>query len=143
MKLWNYYKIIKFPKGSKSHKKTYGLSHNEIPVEKIQVINYKSHHLIYKDLRAFKTSQYEIAYLMRNKKGFNTTLFRMNYDVVVTDKNGTVINLLIDVKPGYISEYFDDAFNIYFFVVGQIKFMNLKVKDQLNLSIELWDKLLK
>ena len=142
MKLWDYYKIINFPKGKKHIKKTFDLIHNEEVVENIEVITYKLHSRIYRDLRAFKTSQYNIAYLMRNKKGFNTILFRINYDIVITNNKGIVLDLLINQEPGFISEYYKDGYNIYFFVVGQIKFMDIKLKDQLNLKLQIWEKII-
>ena len=140
MKLWDYYKIINHTHKGKDKQKEFSLIHNGNPVENIRVLTYKSHHKIYKLLRTYKTPQYNLAYLMRNKKGFNTLLFRINYDVVVCNKNGKIIHIEINCNPGHISKYFNDGYEIFFFVVGQIKFMNLQIDEQLLLELQVWTK---
>lgn len=140
MKLLEYYKIINFSRKGKDKQKEFGLIHMGEKVENIRVLTFRSHHEIYKLLRTYKTPQYDLVYLMRNKKGFNTILFRINYDVVICNKNGKIIKMEINCKPGHISQYFDDGYEIFFFVVGQIKFMNLQLDEVLSLELNMWSK---
>lgn len=140
MKLLDYYKIIKFPEKKKGQQQQFYLYHNDEPVEKIEVHSFKSHHEIYKRLRLFKFQQYELAYVMQRKKAFNTLAFRINYDVIVCDKDGKVIDILIDVAPGYTSQYYENGWKIFFFAVGHIKSLEIKKKDRLSFGLSLWKK---
>lgn len=102
---------------------------NDVRLESVQVINFALHHDVYKRLRSFKTPQYDKFYLMRGKKGFNTLLFQQNYDVIVTNKDGKVIDTLQSVEPGYLSGFYEDGYSIYFTTVGTINFYNIKNND--------------
>ncbi len=105
------------------------LTLNNVLLDKWNVINNSSVIETVKTLRKFTAPQYETGYLMRRKKGFQTFLFQQNYDVVLTDKDGKVLELFIDVAPGYYSNYHKDGYFILWFPVGTIKFLELKELD--------------
>lgn len=109
---------------------------NEADVEKVKVIVNPLSTDTYKMLRTFATPQYDLMFLMRNKKGFNTVLFQQNYDIVVCDKNFKVIKLFPDTERGFISEHFSNGYFIYFGTVGMINFLNLKPNDRLKIKRE-------
>lgn len=118
----------------KKKMKSFSLTHNDINVEKTKVIVNPLASETYQLLRKFATPQYELMFLMRNKKGFNTLFFQQHYDVIVCDKNFKVIKLFIDLKKGFISENFSNGYFIYFATVGTINFLDLKENDRLRIS---------
>jgi len=87
-------------------------------------------------MRQIKTPQYETTYILRNKKGFNTLLFSQHTDVVVTTKDGVVLDAIKDVKPGFISKHYETGNKIFFFTVGSINFHNIKKKDSLVIALK-------
>ncbi len=89
---------------------------------------------IIKTLSEITMPQYNTAYFIRNKKGYQTTTFQQAYDIVVTDKNGVIIKTDIEVKPGFISKKIDNAYYIYYLPIGSILHFNLEAKGQLNVS---------
>ena len=134
MKLWKFTKILGTPTKSKYSHREYDLFLNDEIIEKITIINFKLHSDIYKRLRKFSTPQYDTIYLLRNKKAFNTMLFTMNYDIIVTDKDGTIIDILNDQAPGFISDKYNDGNKVYFGAVGVINNLDFKPKDRLTLK---------
>ena len=134
MKIWNFTKILGTPKKSNYSHREYDLFLNDNNVDNITIINFKLHSDIYKRLRKFSTPQYDTIYLLRNKKAFNTMLFTMNYDIMVTDKEGTIIDIFNDQAPGYVSEKYNDGDKVYFGAVGIINNLDIKLKDRLTLK---------
>lgn len=135
MNLFSFMKHYTFAKKwQKKEKSEHYLVYNNEEIEKSRVIVFQMHHDAYKNLRAFKTPQYDTYYLMRKKKGFNTLFFRQNYDVIIADHNGKILDLLTDVKPGFFSEYYDDAHYIYFAPVGTINHYNFVIKGTIRIG---------
>ena len=134
MKIWNFTKILGTPTKSKYSHREYDLFLNDGSIDKITVINFKLHSDIYKRLRKFKTPQYDTIYLLRNKKAFNTMLFTMNYDIMVTDKDGTIIDIFINQEPGFVSDKYNKGDKVYFGAVGIINNLDIKLKDMLTLK---------
>ena len=112
------------------------MSINNIVVEKATVNSTKSHSATYKLLRTFKTPQYDNINVLRNKKGFNTIGFNLNYDIVVCDRYGKTIDLLANKEVGFISKHYDDSHFIYFMTVGSINFYRIKIFDRIRLQIK-------
>ena len=117
----------------KSVQSEYKISKNNEENLDIKVISFKSHSEVYTLLRNIKTPLYNQVFLMRGKKGFNTFLFNINFDIFVTDKNGVVLKKYSDVKPGFVSDFIEDAHFIYFSVVGTINNLRIKERDQITL----------
>ena len=134
MKSWNLLKILGTPKKTNYSHREYILSLNENEVEGITVVSYKLHSDVYKRLRKFSTYQYDTLYLMRNKRAFNTMFFNLNQDVIVTDKDGTIIDLFKDQAPGFVSKKYPNGNKIYFGAVGIINNLDFKIKDRLTLN---------
>ena len=126
-------KIFKAPSFQKKDQKEYRTFLNEIKIEKVISYSRNGHKKTYDMLRAFKSSQYDKWFVLRNKKGFNTFYFTINYDVIIADKDGKIIDKLIDVSPGYFSEYYNNSYYIYFIPVGSIKHHNIKKTDILRI----------
>ena len=110
---------------------------NEVELDGKVVISNRSHSKTYKLLRKIKTPMYDNIFLMRKKKGFNTFMFIINYDIIVADKNGIVLSTMTDVEPGFISEYYKDGSFVYFAPVGTINFYKIKKRDVLSVR-KLW-----
>jgi len=103
----------------------YFIELNNRDLEKVSVYSNSTDNATYRELRNYKTPQYDTFFLLRKKKGFNTYLFDLNWDVIIVNSVGKVIETLIDIKPGYISKHYKDAFYIYFTTVGTIKFYGI------------------
>ena len=125
------YKSFVFKKHFKKTRQTYYLSYNKESFENLEAITFASHHDLYRILRNFKTPFYDKCYFFRKKKGFNTLFFKQAYDVVITNKNNIIIETLVKVKTGFISKHYDKGFNIFFFVTGSIKNLNIKKEGEL------------
>jgi len=95
-------------------------------LDKIEVYSNSTDSATYKELRSYKTPQYDTFFLLRKKKGFNTYLFNISWDVIVAEASGKVIDALINVKPGHISKHYKNAFYIYFCTIGTIKFYGIE-----------------
>ncbi len=134
MKYWNFTKILGTRQKTTYSHREYNLFLNERPIEKITVMTYPLHSDVYKSIRNFSTPQYETIYLLRNKKAFNTMFFKINYDVLVTDKNGTIVDFFIDQKTGYASDKYPNGNKVYFCAVGTINNLNIKENDRLTLQ---------
>lgn len=107
---------------------------NKTHAPEITVWSTLSHHETYKKIRNFKSQPYNNFYVLRNKKGFTTIMFVQKYDIIVCDSNGIVIDLLMEIEPGYISEYYENGYFIYFCPVGSINFYSIKIRDLLELG---------
>lgn len=133
-------KIFKFLKNFSTRplprfeKYEYSFYINKKEIENLNVWSSLSHHETAKRLRNFKSQPYDNLYVLRNKKGFNTMLFIQKYDVIICDGSGIVIDLLTEVGPGYISDYYQNGYFIYFGAVGTINFYNIKKRDLLELT---------
>ena len=136
MKIWNLLKIFATPTKTRYSHNEYRLFHGGEEIEKLIGISYKLHSDIYKRLRNIKTPQYETVYILRNKKAFNTILFAQDVDVVVTTKDGVVLDVKKEIKPGFISEYYENGNKIYFFTVGSINHFNFKKNDSLTIALK-------
>lgn len=136
MKIWNFLKIFAEPKKTKYSHKEYKLFHGGNEVEGLMGISYKLHGDIYKRMRKIKTPQYKTAFILRNKKAFNTILFSQHVDVIITTKDGEVIEAMKDVKPGYISKYYENANKIFFMTVGTINHFDFKKDDSLVITLK-------
>lgn len=136
MKIWNLLKIFSIPRKNNYSHNEYKLLHAGKEVKDLIGISYKLHRDIYKRLRKIKTPQYETAYILRNKKAFNTMLFAQNIDVVITTKDGVVIDVKKNVKPGFISEYYETANKIFFMTVGTINYFDFKKDDSLTIALK-------
>lgn len=134
MKLISIFKNLKFIQMKKPERSEYSLFHNNTEIENIQVISYALHRETFKHLRHFKVPQYKHIYLMKKKKGFNTLFFQLNFDVVVADRDGIVLDVLTDVETGYVSNHYQEGYFIFFMTVGSINHYNIKVKDRLNIN---------
>lgn len=126
-------KIFKMNNKIENKQKHFFLTHNENDVEKVKVIVNPLVSDTYKQLRKFATPQYDEIFLMRNKRGFNTTFFKQHYDVIVCDKNFRVLKTFTDVNEGYISEHFENGYFIYFATVGMNNFLEIKENDRLRI----------
>ena len=104
---------------------------NEEKIDDLIVLSNRSHHPTYKTLRNLKIPVYKNIYMFRNKQGFNTLGFIMNFDVIVTDKNGVVIKIFNDLEPSFVSKKIDNSAYIYFAVVGTVNFYKIKERDML------------
>lgn len=133
MKFWKWIKIIFIKKNYKEEENTYNIEHNNEKLENIKVFSNAIHFKTYKILRTFKTTQYNNFYLMRKKKGFNTLFFNINYDILVSDKDGKILDLFKNKKQGYISKYYKNSYFIFFTPIGTINFYNFQINDKLNL----------
>lgn len=118
----------------KNLEKQYSLIHNQVELEKMVVFTNKLHHDTMKKLREFKTPQYDITYVLRNKSGFNTIGFNISNDVVLCDQNGKIINYLINVKPGFVSKHYDNCKYIYIMTTGSINFYRFQKNDVLTIG---------
>ena len=134
MSLSEWIKIFTNKDYKKVSEQKYYLIHNQERIDKVFVFNNKLHSETMTKLRTFKTPQYESIFVLKGKKGFNTIGFNLHYDVVICDRNGKIVNILNDVKQGYISEYYQDSHYIYFFTIGSVGFYKLKVNDILTLG---------
>lgn len=134
MKLLSIIKNLKFAQIKKPERSDYALFHNNTEIENIKVISYALHRETYKHLRHFKIPQYDHIYLMKKKKGFNTLFFQLNYDVVVSDHDGIVIDTLTDIETGFISNHYPEGYFIFYMTVGSINHYNIKVKDRLKIN---------
>lgn len=133
MKIWKWIKILFIRKIPKNEENIYIIELNNEKLENIKVFSNAIHFKTYKILRTFKTQQHNNFYLMRNKKGFNTLFFNINYDIVVSDKDGKILDLLKNKKQGYISKYYQNSYFIFFTPIGTINFYNFQINDKLNL----------
>ena len=133
MKIWDWVKIFGKREIEKADDMTYTVLLNDIQLEKVKAYSAKSHHHIYKQLRAFKAPRYDKFYVFRGKAGFNTIGFTIKYDVVVTDRNGKIIDLKKEVEVGEISNHYKEGYFIFFTTVGTINYYNLKNNDLLKL----------
>ena len=133
MKIKEWIKIFSKYKSDKSEK-SYSITLNNNILDKAIVYSHPNHNKTMKLLRAFKTVQYDNIYVLRNKKGFNTIGFGLNYDVVIADKDGKVIKTLMDLKIDYISKYYENGYFIYFMPVGSINFYKIGTSDILRLQ---------
>ncbi len=113
----------------RNYKTDYRLLLNGTHLSKWKIINNSSAYETVKTLRKFTSPQYETGYLIRRKKAFQTLLFQQNYDVVLTDRYGKVLELFIDVEPGFYSKYYSECYFVLWFPVGTIKFLELKELD--------------
>lgn len=126
-------KIFKMNNKISSKQKGYFLTLNENDIEKVKVIVNPLISETYKQLRKFVTPQYDLMFLMRNKRGFNTAFFKQHYDVIVCDKNFKVLKTFTDVNEGFISEHFEQGYFIYFATVGMNNFLGIKENDRLRI----------
>ncbi len=124
-----------FTKKQKTRKRTISnlIINNEI-IEKWSVVNDNSVSNTILELSKYKSPQFETGFVCRRKKAFQTITFQQSYDIVVTDKNGKVLDLLIKVEPGFFSKYYPLAHFVYFFPVGSIKHFNLKINNILKIG---------
>lgn len=134
MSLYEWVKIFNKPNFNNKIKREFSLVHNKNKIEDFKVVTSKLHSDIYSLLRTYKKPQYNTAFLLRRKKGFNTFGFNLNYDIFIADKNGKIIEILNDVEPGFVSEHYREAHNIYFTNVGSINFYKFEIKDRVILS---------
>ncbi len=134
MKIVEWIKIFKMTNQKSDKKKSFSLTLNNADVEKVNVLVNPLSSDTYKLLRKFATPQYDLMFLMRNKKGFNTLFFQQRYDVIVCDKNFKIISLFPELKMGFISENFANGYFIYFSTVGTINFLDLKENDRLRIK---------
>ena len=118
----------------KDNRAEYFLTHNNEEIENIKVISYLLHKDVYKSLRHFKIPQYDHIYVMRKKKGFNTLFFQQNYDVVITDHDGIVLDALTDIPTGYVSSHYPKGHFIYFMTVGSINHYSIQKKNRLRIN---------
>ena len=136
MKIWNLLKIFAEPRKSYYSHSEYKLFHGGEELKEIIGISYKLHRDVYKRLRKIKTPQYNTVYILRNKKAFNTILFSQHVDVLITTKDGVVIDVKKNIKPGFISEYYEKGNKIFFMTVGSINHFNFKKYDSLTLNLK-------
>lgn len=116
----------------------YKISLNDRDLENTIAFSTALHHDTYKILRELKTVQYDRFFVLRKKKGFNTIGFNINYDVIICDRNGKILELVNNCDIGYISEYYNESYFIYFTPVGTINFYKMKNNDRLSLHKEYW-----
>ncbi|MCP4337147.1 MAG: hypothetical protein GY679_04865 [Mycoplasma sp.] len=107
----------------------YTLSINTFKKSNWKAFGNSSGKKIIKILSNFTTPQYNVIYFMRNRSGYQTLSFRQNYDVIITDKDGTILKFEIDVKPGMISKKVFKGYIVAFLPVGTILHFGLKEKD--------------
>lgn len=134
MRILEWIKIFGKSNIKKKESRTYTITLNDSLLEKAVVHSTLSHSKTYKLLREYKTPQYDTLYVLRNKKGFNTMGFTLNYDVVICDKNGKVLELLQDTIEGYISKYYNKSHFIYFMTVGSINHYKIELYNILRLQ---------
>ena len=132
MSLWEWVKIRNTYKRKYSDRQYWLVNDGEI-IKELKVITYKLHNDVYKNLRKFIKPQYDIVFLLRNKKSFNTYWFKQNYDVVITDKDGVILDCLNNVKPDYFSKHYEKGNKVYFMAVGNIWDLNLQKNKILSL----------
>lgn len=133
MKILDWIKIFSKKPYAKNKVIEYKVSFNNEEAENIIAQSTKLHSDTYKILRNIKTPLYNNIFIMRGKKGFNTFLFNINFDVVISDKDGKVLKTYSDVKPGFISDKIEKASLIMFSTVGTINFYDIKKRDQVTL----------
>lgn len=114
--------------------KEYKVLLNDQPLEKVSIKSFPTHSETYNLLRSFRTVQYENIYVLRRKKGYNTYLFHINYDVVICDKYGKVLDVDMDVKPGSISKHYPQAYYVYYMPVGMVTYHRIKKLDVISIS---------
>ncbi len=102
---------------------------NSIKQENWKAYGNASGREVIKKLSRFKSAQFNVAYFIRNKKGYQTVTFQQAYDIVITDKDGKIIDVKMDVQPGNTSKYYSDAYIVYFLSVGTINYFNLNIDD--------------
>ena len=107
---------------------------NEQPIENIEIKSFGTHHETYELLRSFKTIQYETMYVFRNKRGYNTYLFNINFDIVVCDKYGKVLEAISNIKPGTISQHYSKGYYVFFMPVGTIVYLEIKKLDVISIA---------
>ena len=134
MKLREIFWIWKKPHFKKKMNQGFGLKKNDIEIENLKINNSLLHSHTYDIIRKMKTPQYNSGWVMRNKKGFNTVFFNINYDIVMCDSFGNIINLFPNTKTGYVSKHYPNSYFIYFFVVGTIKDLNIEKGERLTLK---------
>ena len=122
-------KIFVIPTFEKKDLKEYKTFLNEVEVERVVSYSTNGHKKTYDMLRAFKSSQHDKWFVLRNKKGFNTFYFTINYDVIIADRDGKVIEAILGVAPGFFSNNYKKSHYIYFTPVGSIKYYNIKKSD--------------
>ena len=129
MKIFEWLRIKNGIKNNKDTIREYDFSVNGSIDGKYTIYSYKFHHQNYRDLREFKTPQYETGYLFRNKKGFNTYGCNIKYDVIVASVKGKVIDLRQEVEQGFTSRYYANGFYVLFTPAGSINYFNLRKRD--------------
>lgn len=134
MKIIQWIKILNFEAFERKSRHQYALTINDNKIENVVVHVNSLSGETYRLLRKFSTPRYDAIYLMRNKRGFNTTYFKQNYDVVVCDKNFRVIKTFINLPSGTISEYIEHAYFIYFACVGTINHFDIKMHDRMRIA---------
>lgn len=137
MNFLNYIKIFKKTKFKKANSHEYSLVLNENQLEKLKVYSHLLHSETISALKTFTTPQYDKGWLLRNKKGFNTLMFKKKYDVIVCDRFGNVLEAFNELKPNFISSYYPNGHFVYFLNVGSIKYYDIKKSDRLTLKRDL------
>ncbi|WKX02321.1 hypothetical protein [Candidatus Mycoplasma mahonii] len=133
MKFKDLINIMGTPQKNRYSHREYDIFLNEEEINKMTGVTFKLHSDVYKRVRNFPSPQYDVIYILRNKKAFNTALFKINYDVIVTGKDGIILKIFIDLGPGFISKYFSDGNKIFFCSVGTINNYDIKIKDLMTL----------
>lgn len=137
MNFINYIKIFKKTKFKKTNTREYTLVLNENPLDKLIIKSHLLHSETISILRKFTTPQYEKGWLLRNKKGFNTLMFKKKYDVIVCDRFGNVLETFSELKPDFVSHYYPNGHFVYFLNVGSIKYFDIKKSDRITLKRDL------
>lgn len=63
------------------------------------------------------------------KKAINTMFMKMSADIVFTDRFGVVIDVVRNVKPGYISKYYKNGWYVFVFEKGVLSIMSISIGD--------------
>ena len=83
---------------------------------------------LYKSMRSI-IAESNYIYMSRNQKGFNTYFFKKEFDIMLTDHRGKVLELIPRYKIDQISNHYKTAYYIYFMPIGLISYYNIQKND--------------
>ena len=95
---------------------------------KEKVKYYSRPNKLYKSMRS-TISETNFIYMSRNQKGFNSYYFKKEFDIMLTDHRGRVLELIPRYKIDQISDHYKSAYYIYFMPVGMITYYSIKKND--------------
>lgn len=86
---------------------------------------------LYKAVRSIVVES-NYVYFTRNQKGFNSYFLQKNFDVIIADHNGRILDIVQKFTPNNISKHYPNGYYVYFMPVGSVTYYDIKLNDLLN-----------